>query len=84
VRALITFSVPLPANLPWTRSPRRAGRRRLPPPADRRRGRTEIEELETGASGARPSSPTRVVVRHEHKRRLVDSIEQAFRFGRGD
>src|SRR5512139_1460504 len=80
-RALITFAVPLPESLPWTEA--RAGlvasgfRRLLIDGVVH-----EVEELEQ-APAALEVVADRVVARAEHKRRLVDSIEQAFRFGKG-
>ena len=80
-RALITFAVPRPESLPWSEV--RAGlvasgfRRLLLDGAVR-----EIEELDA-APAALEVVADRVVARAEHKRRLVDSIEQAFRFGKG-
>ncbi|MBX3024618.1 excinuclease ABC subunit UvrA [bacterium] len=82
-RALVTFDVSVPANLPWSEVRAglvAAGFRRLLLGGEVR----EIEEM-ASADGAPSLSivADRVVARAEHKRRLVDSIEQAFRFGKG-
>ncbi|HEX7410189.1 MAG TPA: excinuclease ABC subunit UvrA [Candidatus Binatia bacterium] len=79
-RVLVTFEVPLPERLPWDEA--RAGftssgfRRVLV--ADRV---VAIEDVET------PPSPLvvvadRLTVHPEQKARIVDSLEQAFRFGK--
>ncbi|HVO26897.1 MAG TPA: excinuclease ABC subunit UvrA [Candidatus Margulisiibacteriota bacterium] len=81
-RVLITFELPLPENLPWqdARSGfERSGFRRLFIDGEAR----PIEEVV-----AAPASPLivvvdRLVVRPDAKSRLVDSLEQAFRFGKG-
>jgi excinuclease ABC subunit A len=86
-RVLITFAVAVPPNLPWADV--RAGivasgfRRVLIG--------SEIVEIEALAAppDADPGAVTlevvadRVLVRADQKRRLCDSLEQAFRFGKG-
>ena len=81
-RALITFALPLPENLPWEEA--RAGLAR----SGFRRLLVDGETVEVEAVASAPASPLtvvvdRVVARAEQKPRLVDSIEQAFRFGKG-
>jgi excinuclease ABC subunit A len=81
-RVLITFDVPLSSDLPWSETRlgfQRSGFRRALLGNDT----VTIEEIET-----MPPSPLTVVVdrlsvRPDQKPRLVDSIEQAFRFGKG-
>ncbi|MDX2165834.1 MAG: excinuclease ABC subunit UvrA, partial [Deltaproteobacteria bacterium] len=80
-RALITFSTPLPERLPWEDVRGgliAAGFRRLLVDG-------EVLEVETLAAAppALEVVADRVVARAEHKRRLVDSLEQAFHFGKG-
>ncbi|HUI24527.1 MAG TPA: excinuclease ABC subunit A, partial [Candidatus Kryptonia bacterium] len=82
-RALITFTLPLPDNLPWEEARGgliRSGFRRLLIGG-------EVVEVESVASQPGATAVVvadRVVVRADHKARLVDSIEQAFRFGKGN
>ncbi len=92
-RLIVTFAVPLPDNLPWAEARAgliAAGFRRLLIAGEV----VEIEELEERppgsalpGEGAAPAAlevvADRLVVRAEQKRRLVDSLEQAFRFGKG-
>ncbi|MBI3782694.1 MAG: excinuclease ABC subunit UvrA [Deltaproteobacteria bacterium] len=81
-RVFITFEVPLPEELPWPDARagfERSGFRRLL--VDGRA--VAIEEV-----AAAPPTPAIVVVdrltlRRDQKRRLVDSLEQALRFGKG-
>ena len=109
-RVLVTFTVPLPENLPWPEV--RAGliasgfRRLLigrevvdiEETGDGRRETGEktvahdaspVSRLQSPVSpvGSPVSSLTvvadRLVLRGEHKRRICDSFEQAFRFGKG-
>jgi excinuclease ABC subunit A len=89
-RVLVTFAVPLPEKLPW--GDVRAG---LVASGFRRvligYDVVEVEELETSPeAGGPPALPgmltivaDRVAVRSDQKRRLCDSLEQAFRFGKG-
>src|ERR1035437_2143701 len=81
-RVLVTFEGPLPDSLPWAGAGAgviRSGFRRVL--ID---GQTvAIEEVH-----AAPASPVvvvvdRLVVRADQKGRLVDSLEQAFRYGKG-
>ncbi|MBI4515708.1 MAG: excinuclease ABC subunit UvrA [Deltaproteobacteria bacterium] len=81
-RVLITFTLPLPDNLPWAEA--RAGLLR----AGFRRLLVAGEVREAEAMAALPDATVTVVadralVRQAHKARLVDSLEQAFRFGQG-
>ncbi|MGH7788318.1 MAG: excinuclease ABC subunit UvrA, partial [Candidatus Binatia bacterium] len=86
-RVLLTFRVPLPDNLPW--SDARAGlvasgfRRVLVGDAV-----VEVEALAAAPKAGRGGAAVtvvadRLVLRADHKRRAVDSLEQAFRFGKG-
>ncbi|MGE0517393.1 MAG: excinuclease ABC subunit UvrA [Candidatus Binatia bacterium] len=89
-RVLVTFAVPVPENLPWLdvrAGLLAAGFRRL------LRGTevVEVEELEALPVDAGPAAEVgvlelvadRLAVRAEQRRRIVDSLEQAFRFGKG-
>jgi excinuclease ABC subunit A len=81
-RILVTFEVPLPEELPWADARagfERSGFRRLLVDGEA----VVIEDVQ-----AAPPSPLLVVVdrlalRGTQKGRLVDSLEQAFRFGKG-
>jgi excinuclease ABC subunit A len=81
-RVLIAFEVALAEGLPWDEARvglQRSGFRRL---------LVDGEILPIEEVGAAPASPLtvvvdRIVVRGEQKGRLVDSLEQAFRFGKG-
>ncbi len=93
-RALVTFAVPWPEALPWADVRAgliAAGFRRL-------LIGTEICEVEELPEDAAPPASSgngaghdrtlivvadRCVARHEHRRRLVDSFEQAFHYGKG-
>jgi len=80
-RALITFAVSLPDSLPWgdARSGLIAsGYRRLLVDHEVR----EIEGLDAAPVRLEVVAD-RVVARADQKRRLCDSLEQAFRFGKG-
>ncbi|HEV7734053.1 MAG TPA: excinuclease ABC subunit UvrA [Candidatus Binatia bacterium] len=82
-RALVTFTVPLPAELPWADAREGllgAGFVRILGPD----GTIALDELETPP----PGSDIRVVqdriqLRPGERGRLVESLEQAFRHGRG-
>jgi len=84
-RVLVTFELPLPENLPWPEAQAgfgQSGFRRVLLPRDEPRVVAIEEVLEA------PASPLvvvvdRLVVRADQKKRIVDSLEQAFRFGRG-
>ena len=81
-RVLVTFELPLPENLPWEEARagfERSGFRRVLVDGQTR----AIEEL-----SAAPPSPLivvvdRLVARPDAKSRIVDSLEQALRFGKG-
>jgi len=80
-RVLVTFTVPVPEGLPWEEVRDglvASGFRRLLVGTDVR----DIEEVERA-----PASLTivgdRLVVDPERKRRITDSLEQAFHFGKG-
>ena len=81
-RVLVTFEVPLPDSLPWAEARggfERSGFRRLLVGTDVR----SIDDVT-----APPPSPLvvvvdRVVVQAAHKGRIVESLEQALRFGKG-
>ncbi|MFN8624641.1 MAG: excinuclease ABC subunit UvrA [Candidatus Binatia bacterium] len=80
-RVLVTFEVPLPENLPWAEARSgflQSGFRRLLIDGALR----PIETVD-----AAPPSPLvvvadRIAVRADQKARIVDSLEQAFRFGK--
>ena len=80
-RVLVTFTVPLPENLPWSEA--RAG---LVASGFRRlmvgRDVVEVESVE-GAEKSVVVVADRLVARADQKRRVCDSLEQAFRFGKG-
>ena len=81
-RVLVTFETPLPETLPWEEA--RAGLQR----SGFQRVLIDGQVLGIDALGARPPSPLIVVVdrlmaRAEQRGRIVDSLEQAFRFGKG-
>ena len=80
-RVLVTFKVPLPERLPWSDVQSgllTSGFRRL-------LVGTEVCDIES--VDAAPASlivvADRLVVRSDHQRRITDSLEQAFRFGKG-
>ncbi len=81
-RVLVTFEVPLPEDLPWEEA--RAGftssgfRRLL---VDEQA--VAIEDVQTPPPSPLVVVVDRLVVRPDQKARLVDSLEQAFRFGKG-
>ena len=81
-RVLVTFTVPLPENLPWSEA--RAG---LVASGFRRvlvEGEVvEVEAMDAPPPGAVVVVADRLVVRADQKRRICDSLEQAFRFGKG-
>jgi len=81
-RVLVTFDLPLPAALPWEEA--RAGFER----SGFRRLWVGRQVVGIDAVAEPPPSPLivvadRVVVRADQKSRIVDSLEQAFRFGKG-
>ena len=81
-RILVTFEVPLPDALPWEDA--RAGvagsgfRRLL---IDRQT--VAIEDAHRAPPSPLVVVVDRLAVRHDQKGRVVDSLEQAFRFGKG-
>ena len=86
-RVLVTFAVPVPADLPWSEVRAgfvASGFRRLLVGSDV----VEIEAIADAPIRTRNAVTLRVVadrlvVRADSKRRIVDSLEQAFRFGKG-
>ncbi|MBI1814545.1 MAG: excinuclease ABC subunit UvrA [Deltaproteobacteria bacterium] len=81
-RALITFALPLPENLPWADARIgliRSGFRRLLVNGEV----VDVEAVTTAPGATVTVVVDRVAVRADHKTRLVDSIEQALRFGKG-
>jgi excinuclease ABC subunit A len=81
-RVLVTFELPLPENLPWqdARSGfERSGFRRLLIDGEAR----PIEAVVTPPPSPLVVVVDRLVTRPDAKSRLVDSLEQAFRFGKG-
>ncbi|HVN83870.1 MAG TPA: excinuclease ABC subunit UvrA [Candidatus Binatia bacterium] len=82
-RALITFALPLPENLPWEEARTgliRSGFRRVLSGSEV----MEVESLDAAPGATVVVVADRVIVRADQKPRLVDSIEQAFRFGKGN
>jgi excinuclease ABC subunit A len=81
-RVLITFEVPLPEGLPWEEA--RAG---FESSGFRRvliGGQVSaIEEVATAPPSPLVVVADRISVRRDQKGRIVDSLEQAFRFGKG-
>ncbi len=81
-RVLVTFAVPVPADLPWSEV--RAG---LVASGFRRvlvgSEVVEVENLNDASAAPLRIVADRLVVRADSKRRIVDSLEQAFRFGKG-
>jgi len=81
-RVLVTFELLLPPNLPWeeVRSGiQRSGFRRVLLDGQTR----AIEELTVAPPSSMVVVVDRLVVRTDAKSRIVDSLEQAFRFGKG-
>jgi excinuclease ABC subunit A len=81
-RVLVTFDVPLPDGLPWAEA--RAGFAS----SGFRRVLIDGAAVAIEAVDSAPPSPLvvvvdRLVARADQKARLVDSLEQAFRFGKG-
>jgi excinuclease ABC subunit A len=81
-RVLITFEIPLPANLPWAEARAgfvRAGFRRL------LRGDevADIDAVDEAPSSSLTIVVDRIAVRADLRGRIVDSLEQAMRFGKG-
>jgi excinuclease ABC subunit A len=81
-RLFVTFALPLPESLPWEEV--RAGLLR----SGFRRLLVNGEVIEVDSVATPPGGPLtvvvdRVVTRVDQKARLVDSIEQAFRLGKG-
>ncbi len=81
-RVLLTFEVALPANLPWTEARAgfvRSGFRRL------LRGDevVDIEAVNEAPSSSLTVVVDRIAVRPDLRGRIVDSLEQALRFGKG-
>jgi len=80
-RVLVTFEVPLPENLPWAEARTgflQSGFRRL---------LVDGQVLPIDTITAAPPSPLivvadRLTVHADHKSRIVDSLEQALRFGK--
>ena len=80
-RVLVTFEVPLPEDLPWEEA--RAGFER----SGFRRLLVDGQVLAIDEVATPPPAPLvvvadRLTLRKEQKARIVDSLEQAFRFGK--
>jgi excinuclease ABC subunit A len=81
-RVLVAFETPLPESLPWDEvraGLQRAGFRRVL--ADG--AAVAIEEVEASPGQTLTVVVDRLAVRAEQRGRIVDSLEQAFRFGKG-
>jgi excinuclease ABC subunit A len=81
-RVLVTFEIPLPQQLPWTEARTgflASGFRRLLV-EDRV---VSIEELDTAPASPLVVVVDRLVVGTGTRSRVIDSLEQAFRFGKG-
>ncbi len=84
-RLLVTFDIALPANLPWPDVRAglvQSGFRRLLIQGGEPQVVT-IEDIATAPPAPLTVVVDRLIVRDDQRKRLVDSIEQAFRFGRG-
>ncbi|HVM94839.1 MAG TPA: excinuclease ABC subunit UvrA [Candidatus Acidoferrales bacterium] len=80
-RVLITFDVPLPEELPWEEARKgfeRSGFRRLLVDGQA----VSIEEVASPPPTPAVVVVDRLTIRRDQKRRLVDSLEQALRFGK--
>ena len=81
-RVLVTFEVPLPEGLPWAEARtgfERSGFRRLL----RDREVLAVEDVHEPPPSPLSVVVDRLTVRPDQKGRIVDSLEQAFRFGKG-